>query len=202
MPKVFIVGMDFLIGNMFLKNGWEVVDDPSEADLLQFTGGEDVDPNFYGQYKHPMTYSYPERDIREFEIFDDNITKPKAGICRGGQFLNVASGGEMWQDCNNHAIRYTHKALYDGNLYDVTSTHHQMMKPSEQGEVFLLARESSFRETDVTREELKRKDYVDVEGVFYETTNSLCYQPHPEYVKPEHDCCVLYFNLINKYFGL
>jgi len=40
----------------------------------------------------------------------------------------------------------------------------------------------------------------DVEVVLYdEDSLSLCFQPHPEYVNPEHECQRLYFDLINQY---
>jgi hypothetical protein len=40
----------------------------------------------------------------------------------------------------------------------------------------------------------------DTEVVLYdEDSLSLCFQPHPEYVNPEHECQRLYFDLINQY---
>lgn len=39
------------------------------------------------------------------------------------------NGGLLVQDCDNHAIGYTHR-ISDGNkVFDITSTHHQMQYP-------------------------------------------------------------------------
>jgi gamma-glutamyl-gamma-aminobutyrate hydrolase PuuD len=116
-PKVFVVDSDVRITRMFMANNWLVVPSAKEADLIQFTGGADVSPMLYGEPKHPRTYCDPNRDQHEANIFWNNIDKPKAGICRGGQFLNVMSGGSMWQDVDNHAIGGTHAAVFWGVSY-------------------------------------------------------------------------------------
>jgi gamma-glutamyl-gamma-aminobutyrate hydrolase PuuD len=41
---------------MFESEGWEVTDYIQAADLVQFTGGEDVHPSWYDQTKHPKTH--------------------------------------------------------------------------------------------------------------------------------------------------
>lgn len=101
MPSVFIVGhKDYDITSMFLKQGWEISTNSEEADLLQFTGGEDVTPALYGEGKHPTTDNNPDRDAFESDVYHYYIDKPKAGICRGGQFLNVMNGAR----CGNMLI--------------------------------------------------------------------------------------------------
>jgi gamma-glutamyl-gamma-aminobutyrate hydrolase PuuD len=206
-PKVFVVDSDHLITRMFMNNHWKVVYSPDEADLIQFTGGEDVSPMLYGEPRHPRTYCSPDRDQHESEIFFAYYDKPKAGICRGGQFLNVMSGGRMWQDVDNHAIAGTHKASYHkgGEVKEVqvTSTHHQMMYPSGYGNVFMTANLTSFVEDGQGK--LRKIDLVlseDVEGVWYSHSQSLCFQPHPEYVDPHHECQELYFEVLKEYFDL
>ena len=55
-----------------------------QADIVLFTGGEDVDPSLYGCEKHPTTYSNINRDLEEKAIFEK--VKPHQlclGICRG-----------------------------------------------------------------------------------------------------------------------
>ena len=113
MPKVYVVGPDYSIRNMFLRAGWTISTNIDETvNLIQFTGGEDVDPSYYKETKHPRTYSNPRRDAVEAAIFHEWKGKvAMAGICRGGQFLNVMNGGRMWQDVNNHAIGGTHEAF-------------------------------------------------------------------------------------------
>jgi gamma-glutamyl-gamma-aminobutyrate hydrolase PuuD len=204
-PKVFVVDNDVRVTRMFMANNWLVVPTAKEADLIQFTGGADVSPMLYGEPKHPRTYCDPNRDQHEANIFWHNYEKPKAGICRGGQFLNVMSGGAMWQDVDNHAIAGTHAALFRGDYekeVQVTSTHHQMMREDFHGDVFLTARLSSRKEDGYQEKANIDKVPTDVEGVFYDMTESLCFQPHPEYVDVEHECQRLYFQVLWEYFGL
>ena len=200
MRKVYIVGRDYNVANMFLKQGWEVVNYiDKDIDLIQFTGGEDVDPSYYGQTKHPRTFSNPRRDAEEAGIFYEwQGHLPMAGICRGGQFLNVMNGGTMWQHVNNHGLTKTHDALclVTETVYQVTSTHHQMMIPSINGKVLLTANLSTVREdADTVIEGVG----TDIEAVYYGDTQSLCFQPHPEYVNINHECQVLYFEYLNRF---
>ena len=39
------------------------------------------------------------------------------------------NGGKLVQDCENHAIGYTHGITNGEYEYDITSTHHQMQYP-------------------------------------------------------------------------
>jgi gamma-glutamyl-gamma-aminobutyrate hydrolase PuuD len=198
MNKVALVGMDVGIYTMFIKNGWEIVDDPDSADLLQFTGGSDVDPSYYGEERHATTYSDPRRDAYESHIFRSwfGMDKPMAGICRGGQFLNVMCGGSMWQDVDGHATGGDHTAfcLWDKRYYEVTSTHHQMMIPGADAELLMVARESTIKSTatGVHYNEM----FTDIEAVKY--GNILCFQPHPEYVDTNSLFQQLYFKLLKE----
>lgn len=107
-----------------------LVDDMSDADIIIFTGGEDVDPSLYGASKIAETYSNITRDKYETEMF--NKIKPNqlvVGVCRGSQFLCVMNGGLLCQDVYGHAIWGTH-IITNGDMgYDITSTHHQMQCP-------------------------------------------------------------------------
>lgn len=207
MPKVFIVGAAYQYADMFGKMGWDVVDDPLVADLVQFTGGADVSPDFYMEAPHPQSSCNMHRDMAELRIFELSLELglPMAGICRGGQFLNVMSGGEMWQHVDGHAINGTHMAtdVATGRPVSVTSTHHQMMRPSEEGQVIAYAHESSFRERMLNGK--VRRDstegHRDPEVVFYKHTNSLCFQPHPEFPRFD-ECREYYFECIKDCLGL
>lgn len=71
------------------------------CDALVLTGGEDVDPGFYGEAPHPKLGDV-DRLRDEFELA---LTKgawerrlPILAICRGIQVVNVALGGTLWQD--------------------------------------------------------------------------------------------------------
>ena len=103
-----------------------------EADIVMFTGGSDVTPAYYGEQKGKFTTCDAIRDEIELEMFDlaKRADKPMIGICRGSQFLCMASGGTIIQHVNNHAINGLHPMkTNDGRVFHTTSTHHQMMYP-------------------------------------------------------------------------
>lgn len=188
---------------MFLNRGWELVDEndkDAKADLICFTGGEDVSPELYQEEPHEKTYNNWKRDIKEMEIFEKYRDLPKVGICRGGQFLNVMSGGSMWQHVNNHGLTGGHTMLdllLSKKTVFVTSTHHQMMIPSKEGTVIAIAHCATQFESKKTSR--KRPKY-DTEVVWYKETMSLCYQPHPEYWLSENKNSgnqAYFFNLID-----
>ena len=82
MKKIFVVGIwtDYA---SWIKD-CELVNDVKNADIILFTGGEDVDPEMYGKEKHDTTYSNINRDYEEAEIFEK--VRPNQvclGICRG-----------------------------------------------------------------------------------------------------------------------
>lgn len=127
--KVFVVGGDTYYAR-WIKN-CELVDNLKDADIVFFTGGEDVSPNLYGCKKHRTTYCSEARDAYEKEIFD-HISENQGviGVCRGSQWLCAVNGGKLVQNCDNHAIWGTHEIVNKGGeKYQITSTHHQMAYP-------------------------------------------------------------------------
>lgn len=186
--KVFIVSGGGEYTRMFVERGWEVVYSVKDADLVQFTGGADVTPELYGE-KNTHSYSVIGRDLSDIAVFRETLAlgKPMAGICRGGQFLNVMSGGKMIQHVEGHAVREKHVA-YDTLEHKqamVTSTHHQMMLPDPLLDHTLLLYAKIVGEDDT-------------EAVFYPHTKALCFQPHPEFPGAE-ECRDLYFGYIDEF---
>ena len=63
-------------------------------------GGNDIEPEHYGESRHPGRPYDPERDIFEMTMIRramaDNI--PMLGICRGAQLINVVFGGSLYLD--------------------------------------------------------------------------------------------------------
>ena len=130
MRKIFVVGHEKQYSH-WIKNH-ELTDVLEEADIVIFTGGEDVDPSLYGCEKHISTYSNLNRDLKEKAIFEQ--IKPSQlciGICRGSQFLCVMNGGLLVQNVRGHAMFGTHPIYRQGSStkYEITSTHHQMQYP-------------------------------------------------------------------------
>jgi len=70
-------------------------------DGLMVTGGDDMDPEYFGQKPHKsITLTSPRRDRFELEIIRLALKKdiPIFGICRGHQVINIALGGTIFQD--------------------------------------------------------------------------------------------------------
>jgi GMP synthase-like glutamine amidotransferase len=195
---------------MFKSMGWTVVDHMVDADLVQLTGGDDVSPLLYRETLHPATKPNGRRDIVDKRLTTLAIHQgiPVAGICRGAQFLNVYNGGRLVQHVDGHDINGTHTVFdhYFKDEWQATSTHHQMMLPGEGGMLLATAKESSRTETmhPVGSEGrpanillYEKGSRPDPEVIFYPSTNTLCFQPHPEF--PGHKTMKeRYFRLINE----
>lgn len=210
MKKVCIVNSSLAYHMLFTSYGFEVVDYVPDdtlrpVDLLVFTGGADVSPGLYGHPEHATTYNDVYRDQREAQIFENALLHniPMVGICRGGQFLNVMSGGEMYQDVGGHGMPHEITDLVTGETVYVSSTHHQMMKPSSEGLLVASSHIGGYREHwdgGIFKRETSEQD---VEVVFYEDTRSLCFQPHPEFTSPEYIGMHVYFrSLLERYLGV
>lgn len=187
--------------------GFNLVDDMSIANLVVFTGGEDVSPDFYGADAHPRTYSNPYRDLEETKWFGvaSDLDIPMVGICRGGQFLNVMSGGSMYQHVSKHALHGCHDAIdcETGQHIAVSSTHHQMMKPGPDAQVVAVATLGGYREWYEGQVFKRDESNTDYEVLYYDTTKCLCFQPHPEFTGPQFEHMKEYFQqCLLKYLGV
>jgi putative glutamine amidotransferase len=186
--KVYVVGGDTYYANWIKDH--ELVDNLDDANIILFTGGEDVDPSIYGKEKHPRTYSNIERDLAEKEIFEKIKPNQLAlGICRGSQLLTALNGGILVQDCTNHATLGTHLITNGEYMFDITSTHHQMMYP------FNL----NYNDYDILYwTSMRLSDYYDGDGigrvpkepevVYYHINGkpkSLAIQGHPEIMRED-----------------
>lgn len=205
--KVFIVNPDPAYVRMYEDRGWLVVKRGIQhANLVQFTGGHDVSPGLYGEDVHPRTKHNPRRDQIEKLIFNNCIKAgiPMAGICRGGQFLNVMCGGSMWQHVNNHAgVRHQVHDYTTGESFTATSTHHQMMRPHVNGIVVAGVKISTFKERvtkDGTVFRLVEDDADDVEVVVYPNRGVFCFQPHPEF-EGQDELADRYIEYVLSYLG-
>ena len=184
MTKVYIVGGGNEQYRQLIKGfGMELTTSPEYADLGLFTGGEDVTPSLYGAFPHPMTHSNIQRDESERMYFDafKEFGTPMIGICRGGQFLNVMSGGEMYQHVTHHTNDHVIMDVLSQNTLWASSTHHQMMKPSVKGLVVATAYERGRRQWFDRDVFMQGWSDEDIEVVYYEHTKCLCFQPHPEF---------------------
>lgn len=126
--KVYVVGG--AMGYTRFLDNVEITHNIEDADIVIFTGGEDVDPSMYGCKRHITTWSNIERDKEEKKIFEQvSENQLVIGICRGSQYLCCLNGGILVQDLQGHAIGRTHPITNGKEVYEITSTHHQMQYP-------------------------------------------------------------------------
>lgn len=203
--KIFVVGGATHYAN-FIKDA-ELVDNVEAADVVLFTGGEDVSPILYGCQKHRTTFNNPNRDGEEKKIFKKiKPTQLCLGICRGSQFLAVMNGGLLVQNCTGHAVGRTH-AITDGNMvYQITSTHHQMQYPFNlpSTEYNILYKSLDFFSDRYEGDKIdpdKVRTYGEPEIVLYHRKGlpkCLAVQGHPEMI-PDSPVAKMINELINTY---
>lgn len=159
---------------------------PRNADLILFTGGEDVNPSLYGQKLGRYTYINKQRDIYEMEVFSKYKDTPKLGVCRGSQFLTVMAGGSLIQHVTNHGV--FHPLITKDGDFLISSTHHQMMYPFKvDHELLGWSDKRSTVFLDGNDESVPMA--VEPEVVWYPKAKSFCIQGHPEMMdwSPVHD---------------
>ena len=130
----------------------------SLCDGIILTGGPDVRPELFGEQIIPACGEISdERDAFEIKLYKMAIEadKPILGICRGAQVMNIAAGGNIYQDIYSqtgtmlahhtldgvksfHNVSITNKdALEKMKFSDVefvvNSYHHQSVKDLAEG---------------------------------------------------------------------
>lgn len=190
--KVFVAGpVNVAVITLLKKIGFVGTNDLMDAHLCVFTGGADISPSLYAEDPIPECGNPNEaRDAHERKVFDNcmDFGIPMLGICRGAQLLNVMNGGTLWQHVDGHVGSDGHFIIdsLTGRVVEVTSTHHQMMRPADRAEVLAVAWDESpkslcsFKKCDGLTQYPSQHD-TDPEVVWYEDTQSLCVQFHPEY---------------------
>lgn len=131
-----------------------------KLDGILFSGGSDIDPNYYGEYpRFGLGLIEPRRDDHELKLAKKVLFEtalPVLGICRGMQLLNVATGGTLYQDLEsqkpegiNHSVPkalrhypfHPVKVEKESTLYNIYKTdeigvnsfHHQAVKELGKG---------------------------------------------------------------------
>jgi len=190
MKKAFLVSKNSRISD-WLQNIFDIVtvDNYEDSDIVVFPGGLDVDPNLYNEPAGQRTSFNRELDSEWVTYYKHamDTNKKVLGICKGAQFLTVMSGGTLFQHVSGHAIAGRHPIFIEGEQFDVTSTHHQMMNPYnlEEDDYEVLAASSERRsniylnghddELDSPRQE--------PEAIFYKGNGALAIQFHPEFME-------------------
>lgn len=198
LKKIYVVG-DSNYYFSFIEDS-ELTDNMELADIVLFTGGEDITPSYYNEERNIYTHSNKFRDEQEAVEFYKAISLNKMliGICRGAQFLTVMSGGKLIQHVDNHAIGFPHQITFGDTyaVYPITSTHHQMMYPYEMDseDYKIIAVSTENRSSMYLGAPGKKYTLTEEpEIVYYPRTKSLGIQGHPESMKKD-DSVVLKIN--------
>ena len=97
-----------------------------KCDALLLSGGQDIQPELYGETKLPHCGEVvPLRDRIESYIFERALALDKVlfGICRGFQMINVACGGTLYQDLKtDHGTDLQHRMAEPFNRSSHTVT--------------------------------------------------------------------------------
>jgi len=83
--KIYIVNGNADYASLFIGMGFAITNSLEDANTVCFTGGEDVTPALYGDFRHPYTGNNVHRDTVEDQIFGKCLANkiPMVGICRG-----------------------------------------------------------------------------------------------------------------------
>jgi len=202
--KIYVVGNATNYASFMQE--YELVNNIEDANVVLFTGGEDVTPSYYGCLPHHTTFNSEYRDKREKAIFDQ--IRPNQfvlGICRGSQFLCVMNGGILVQNCDNHGVWGGHEITNGKDVYTITSIHHQMQFPyflneKEYDLLYWAEGRSTKYEGDKIDPNLIKK-FGEPEIVLYHKEGKpvcLAVQGHPEMI-PNSPVAEMIDNLINEY---
>lgn len=127
-----------------------------QLDGLVLPGGCDIHPDFYGEEDHSLLEKCNrDLDELEFRLFSWALQEdmPVLGICRGMQLINIALGGNLYQDIGTqypgsleHRMRGKSRAhrvlvqkeslmeeLLGGEPFWMNSRHHQALKDLGKG---------------------------------------------------------------------
>jgi putative glutamine amidotransferase len=116
-------------------------------DGLFLTGGLDVDPSHYHEERLPLCgQTDPARDVTEMTFIRWALAdrKPVLGVCRGLQVINVAAGGDLYQDVSAQhpqALKHDYFPI-PGNGYTRDRLVHevQVVPQSRLGRILGVAR--------------------------------------------------------------
>lgn len=171
------------------------------VDAFLLWGGTDIHPSFYDAQPHRTNQASAlpsERDVWEWQAMKhckaNNI--PIIGVCRGAQFMCAFAGGKLIQHVSGHDMGHHKVVTKDGDLFDVTSAHHQMLDLTDTTHELIAwtpTKLSAFyygerSETPPTLAHSLRTDaFKEPEIVFFPEFKGLAIQGHPEWAEVNSD---------------
>lgn len=190
---------------------------PKSFDLVQFTGGADVNPVLYHETSPAgVCHVDPERDLMELQIFE----KAKhhgvkiAGICRGLQLINVAVGGKLLHHISGHtsAGHWTQTSRRKEAIW-TNSYHHQMVIPPVGSKILAWSKVQLSSVYISDKDEETDWEGPEIEALYIPWIKAVGVQWHPEALNVGTEGRTYYVKLIldllkmqpmefkNKHFG-
>ncbi|UFT99158.1 gamma-glutamyl-gamma-aminobutyrate hydrolase family protein [Radiobacillus kanasensis] len=134
-------GLPFALANLTNEQDIKAIGD--QLDGLYVTGGYDINPFLFGEEPHPNLGTItPARDTFEIALIRYMLekNKPILAVCRGSQVLNIAAGGDMYQD------------IYDQINHSLLQ--HQQKAPKGHASHFVKVKENSLLQQITGKEQL------------------------------------------------
>lgn len=158
-------------------------DNMEEADLVISPGGGDLDYHLYADTEHPAGWGYTPM-AQDTELADlrkaISLKKPIFGVCKGGQYGCVLSGGILVQDIS-HPMSHNVTTI-DNRELKVNSFHHQLCYPfnlpKSDYKLLAWAENISSRHQDGNMKEMDVP--VEPELIYFPKTKFISAQFHPE----------------------
>ena len=120
------------------------------------------------------------------------------GLCRGAQLACALAGGSLIQHVDNHGGGRHEVVNKDGEVFETTTCHHQMMNPWEiDHELIAWAAPSRSEQYIVQYEELINMP-VEPEVVFFPKIKALAIQGHPEWMQSSEPFVQYCLNLVKE----
>lgn len=166
------------------------------ADALVVWGGADIHPSLYGdENTHSGVGEHPtKRDLVEWALMKEAVRKgiPIIGVCRGGQMLCALAGGKLYQHVNKHAGGGHNVKTDQGELFSVSSLHHQMMNPdgTDYNLVAWSEHQRSQEYFDARGRHDKTSIQVEPEYIYFPKIKGHAIQWHPEFHDETEACNV------------
>lgn len=188
-----------------LFDGFDVVikpDNLTKEHALIVWGGSDISPSLYNREVsiHTGASENPsKRDQIEWALMQraKELNIPIIGICRGAQMLCALAGGFLVQDVTDHTDEH-HVDTHDGDIFRVSSLHHQMMYPFDV-EHELIAWSDTNRSQHYMDVDTPISVHVEPELVYFPKERGIAIQWHPEFMERNCTANRYVYNLLDRY---